>query len=190
MGDDDVAHTALAQVADSQDGHVLAAGRTAGDGDEIRIATEVGDIGAHPGDCPFDVDDVGRPGIARAPAVVDGDADPAEVDHSAHQRIGLSPFVVDRPGAAGHLDEDRRAVALEVGIQNSGFGLALVIGAGGILVELLKDSRSLLLPTTDGPGTARELMVTAPSACWPATSTLRRTASSSRPRSARRQPLT
>lgn len=30
------------------------------------------------------------------------------------------------------------------------FGLALVIGAGGILVELLKDSRSLLLPTTDG----------------------------------------
>ena len=26
---------------------------------------------------------------------------------------------------------------------------ALVIGAGGILVELLKDSRSLLLPTTD-----------------------------------------
>jgi hypothetical protein len=25
-----------------------------------------------------------------------------------------------------------------------------VIGAGGILVELLKDSRSLLLPTTDG----------------------------------------
>ncbi|WP_449432690.1 acetate--CoA ligase family protein [Pseudomonas putida] len=38
-----------------------------------------------------------------------------------------------------------------VGIKReNGFGLALVIGAGGILVELLKDSRSLLLPTTDG----------------------------------------
>jgi hypothetical protein len=38
-----------------------------------------------------------------------------------------------------------------VGIKReTGFGLALVIGAGGILVELLKDSRSLLLPTTDG----------------------------------------
>ncbi|VVO34660.1 acetate--CoA ligase family protein [Pseudomonas fluorescens] len=40
---------------------------------------------------------------------------------------------------------------LIVGIKReTGFGLALVIGAGGILVELLQDSRSLLLPTTDG----------------------------------------
>jgi len=39
---------------------------------------------------------------------------------------------------------------LIVGIKREpGFGLALVLGAGGILVELLKDSRSLLLPTTD-----------------------------------------
>ncbi len=39
---------------------------------------------------------------------------------------------------------------LIVGIKREeGFGLALVIGAGGILVELLRDSRSLLLPTTD-----------------------------------------
>ncbi|MCX2898346.1 acetate--CoA ligase family protein [Pseudomonas mandelii] len=40
---------------------------------------------------------------------------------------------------------------LIVGIKRENdFGLALVIGAGGILVELLKDSRSLLLPTTGG----------------------------------------
>ena len=40
---------------------------------------------------------------------------------------------------------------LIVGIKlENDFCLALVIGAGGILVELLKDSRSLLLPTTDG----------------------------------------
>ena len=40
---------------------------------------------------------------------------------------------------------------LIVGIKRENdFGLALVFGAGGILVELLKDSRSLLLPTTDG----------------------------------------
>nr|WP_132658056.1 acetate--CoA ligase family protein [Pseudomonas aeruginosa] len=39
---------------------------------------------------------------------------------------------------------------LIVGVKREeGFGLALVIGAGGILVELLRDSRSLLLPTTD-----------------------------------------
>jgi acyl-CoA synthetase (NDP forming) len=37
---------------------------------------------------------------------------------------------------------------LIVGIKReNGFALALVIGAGGVLVELLKDSRSLLLPT-------------------------------------------
>ncbi|CAI8881372.1 acetate--CoA ligase family protein [Pseudomonas sp. IT-P4] len=40
---------------------------------------------------------------------------------------------------------------LIVGVKRENdFGLALVIGAGGILVELLKDSHSLLLPTTDG----------------------------------------
>lgn len=40
---------------------------------------------------------------------------------------------------------------LIVGIKRENdFGLALVIGAGGVLVELLKDSRSLLLPTTEG----------------------------------------
>ncbi|WP_426134976.1 acetate--CoA ligase family protein [Pseudomonas sp. PWP3-1b2] len=39
---------------------------------------------------------------------------------------------------------------LIVGIKRENdFGLALVIGAGGIFVELLKDSRCLLLPTTD-----------------------------------------
>ncbi|MHC6227451.1 acetate--CoA ligase family protein [Pseudomonas sp. X10] len=39
---------------------------------------------------------------------------------------------------------------LIVGIKRENdFGLALVIGAGGVLVELLKDSKSLLLPTTD-----------------------------------------
>ncbi len=39
---------------------------------------------------------------------------------------------------------------LIVGVKREeGFGLALAIGAGGILVELLRDSRSLLLPTTD-----------------------------------------
>ncbi|WP_397453918.1 acetate--CoA ligase family protein [Pseudomonas sp. NA-150] len=39
---------------------------------------------------------------------------------------------------------------LIIGVKReAGFALALVIGAGGILVELLKDSRSLLLPASD-----------------------------------------
>jgi len=40
---------------------------------------------------------------------------------------------------------------LIVGVKRENdFALALVIGAGGVLVELLKDSVNLLLPTTDG----------------------------------------
>lgn len=43
---------------------------------------------------------------------------------------------------------DAFSAELIIGVKREpGFGLALVIGAGGILVELLKDSRSLLLPT-------------------------------------------
>lgn len=53
--------------------------------------------------------------------------------------------VLLEPMAAAPLAE------LIVGIKRENdFGLALVIGAGGVLVELLKDSRSLLLPTTEG----------------------------------------
>jgi len=45
---------------------------------------------------------------------------------------------------------DAPLAELIVGVKREqGFALALVIGSGGILVELLKDSRSLLLPTTD-----------------------------------------
>lgn len=54
-----------------------------------------------------------------------------------------------------HVLLERMATAplaeLIVGVKREAdFALALVIGAGGILVELLKDSRSLLLPTTEG----------------------------------------
>ncbi|MNE12829.1 hypothetical protein D3C80_1056480 [compost metagenome] len=66
-------------------------------------------------------------------------------------RIGayapLVPFdqVLLEPMASAPLAE------LIVGIKRENdFALALVIGAGGILVELLKDSKTLLLPTTDG----------------------------------------
>ncbi len=52
---------------------------------------------------------------------------------------------------------------LIVGVKREpGFGLALVIGAGGILVELLKDSRSLLLPTN--PAAIREAVLSLRSA--------------------------
>jgi len=45
---------------------------------------------------------------------------------------------------------DTPLAELIVGVKREeGFALALVIGSGGILVELLKDSRALLLPTTE-----------------------------------------
>ncbi|PTQ74291.1 acetate--CoA ligase family protein [Pseudomonas sp. GV071] len=52
--------------------------------------------------------------------------------------------VLVEPMAAAPLAE------LIIGVKReNGFALALVIGAGGVLVELLKDSRSLLLPTNE-----------------------------------------
>ncbi|MBT2372293.1 acetate--CoA ligase family protein [Pseudomonas fluorescens] len=70
----------------------------------------------------------------------------------AHMRVQITAYA---PGVAfDQLLLETMATPplaeLIVGIKReSDFGLALVIGAGGILVELLKDSRSLLLPTTD-----------------------------------------
>ena len=59
-------------------------------------------------------------------------------------RLAFEQILLE-PMAAAPLAE------LIVGIKRENdFGLALVIGAGGVLVELLKDSRSLLLPTTEG----------------------------------------
>lgn len=70
----------------------------------------------------------------------------------AHMRVKVAAYA---PGFVfDHLLLESMATPplaeLIVGIKRENdFGLALVIGAGGILVELLKDSRSLLLPTTD-----------------------------------------
>lgn len=70
----------------------------------------------------------------------------------AHMRVQIAAYA---PGVAfDQLLLETMATPplaeLIVGIKRENdFGLALVIGAGGILVELLKDSRSLLLPTTD-----------------------------------------
>ncbi|NIB42187.1 acetate--CoA ligase family protein [Pseudomaricurvus alkylphenolicus] len=66
--------------------------------------------------------------------------------------------------SAPHVDTERVLVEkmsqppvaeLIVGVKREpGFGLALVIGSGGILVELLQDSVNLLLPTTEAEITA------------------------------------
>ena len=89
----------------------VAARRAAGDRDEVGIAAVVGDILAHPRQRALDVDDVRRPRFARALAVVDRDADPAEFGHPAHQRIALRSPTVDGPRTARDLQQHRRPVA-------------------------------------------------------------------------------
>ena len=86
----------------------MAARRTAGDRNEIRVAAVLGDVLLDPGQRPLDVDDVVRPGVSRADAVVDRHAYPAAVGHVAQQRIGLRPPHADRPRAAGHLQQHGR----------------------------------------------------------------------------------
>ena len=86
----------------------VAAGRPAGDGDEVGVAAVLGDVRLDPREGALDVDDVVGPGVARAVPVVDRHADPAQLREVAHQRMGLSAFVSRRPGTAGDLEEHRR----------------------------------------------------------------------------------
>jgi len=68
-------------------------------------------------------------------------------------RERIAAYAPDVPFAQILLEPMAEAPLAEliVGIKRENdFALALVIGAGGVLVELLKDSASLLLPTTDG----------------------------------------
>lgn len=71
----------------------------------------------------------------------------------AGMRERIAAYAPDVPFAHVLLEPMAEAPLAEliVGIKRENdFALALVIGAGGVLVELLKDSTSLLLPTTDG----------------------------------------
>ena len=66
----------------------------------------------------------------------------AEVETAAHNMAKLGPDVLVEKMVQGAVAE------LIIGVKRDPqFGLALVVGAGGILTELLKDSATLLLPT-------------------------------------------
>ena len=66
----------------------------------------------------------------------------AEVETAAQKMAKLGPEVLVEKMVEGSVAE------LIVGVKRDPqFGLALVVGAGGILTELLKDSATLLLPT-------------------------------------------
>ena len=89
-------------------GSQVPAGGATRDRDEVRVAAVVGNVLADPGQGAFDVDDVCRPHLAGALAVIDGHADPAQFGHPAHQRIRLRPFTVDNPRSARDLEQHRR----------------------------------------------------------------------------------
>jgi acetyl-CoA synthetase len=69
----------------------------------------------------------------------------AEVEEAARRMARLAPDVLVERMVTGAVAE------LIVGLTSDPqFGTALVVGAGGILTELLKDSVTLILPTTRG----------------------------------------
>ena len=86
----------------------MAAGRAAGDADEVRVGAVLGGVLAHPGDRPLDVDHVLGKGRPRAQPVVDVEADPAAGGEVVEQRDALLDAAADDPAAAVDLD-DRRA---------------------------------------------------------------------------------
>jgi acetate---CoA ligase (ADP-forming) len=68
---------------------------------------------------------------------------PAEVEDAARRMAKLAPDVLVERMVTGAVAE------LIIGLTSDPqFGTALVVGAGGILTELLKDSVTLILPTT------------------------------------------
>ena len=70
---------------------------------------------------------------------------PAEVEAAAAHMAKLAPDVLVERMVTGAVAE------LIVGLTSDPqFGTALVVGAGGILTELLKDTKTLILPTTRG----------------------------------------
>jgi len=86
----------------------MAAGRTTGNGNEVRVAAVVGDVRLDPREGALDVNDVIGPRVARAVPVIDRHADPAQLRKVAHQWMGLSAFVSRRPRTAGDLEQHRR----------------------------------------------------------------------------------
>ena len=95
------------------------AGRTAGDGNKIRIAAVFRDILPDPGNGFFHIDDVsGKCGL-RAETVIDGHAQPAPLGHMVHERQRLLLFLANHPGAPMHLQQHREsALAPAVGMVN------------------------------------------------------------------------
>ncbi len=70
---------------------------------------------------------------------------PADVEAAAARMAKLAPEVLVERMVTGAVAE------LIIGLTSDPqFGTALVVGAGGILTELLKDSATLILPTTRG----------------------------------------
>ena len=89
----------------------VAAGRAAGDADEVGVAAVLGDVLAHPGERALAVDEVLGPGGPRAQPVVDRDAHPALGGEVQHERQALLALVADDPGAAVDLEQHRRRAA-------------------------------------------------------------------------------
>src|SRR6185312_13950954 len=79
----------------------MAAGRTTGNGNEVRVAALVGDVRPDPREGALDVNDVIGPRVARAVPVIDRHADPPQLRKVAHQWMAcprLFPVVRAPPG--------------------------------------------------------------------------------------------
>lgn len=86
----------------------MAAGRAAGDRNEVRVTAERADVLLDPRQRPLDVDDVVRPGVQRADAIVQRHADPASVGQAVHQWVGLGAAPPEYPCTARDLHHHRR----------------------------------------------------------------------------------
>lgn len=100
---------AVARVVGCQSGEVgkVAAGRAAGDGDEVRVSAEPCDVRPRPRNRGLDVGDVTGPAVSWTGAVLHRHAYPAQFHQVCHQGVTLQRSAADDPGTAGYEDQDR-----------------------------------------------------------------------------------
>ena len=78
-------------------------GRATRNDDEVRVAAVFLDMGFHPGNRLFDVNNLGRIGVPGGQPVIDRHPDPAQLYHAVQQWLSLMRLMAHHPGAAVHM---------------------------------------------------------------------------------------
>ena len=93
----------------------MSPGRATRNDDEVRVAAVFLDMGFHPGNRLFDVNNLRGVGVPRRQPVIDRHPDPTQLYHAVQQWLSLMRLVAHHPGAAVHMQQYRSSRSLSHG---------------------------------------------------------------------------